>query len=345
MNASAVAARSLPNAVRPIGAFLVAAALVLAFVLRLAFAFGYWVGKPLTLDEQEYLQLGTSLANGQGLKYTGTAASRHFERPPGFAAFVAGVRIISGVRGATSPPPGSSSDVPAPLKVAQSLLGVLGVGLVAAIAAQAAGRAAAVTAAFLAAIYPPLVWICGYVLSEPLYSALALGVVWILQAAERGWATRRDSREGAAGNGRARLFGYVLLAGVTAGAAVLTKEAMVFFVPLAPLEDPALAAPAILQALGFAQSGHRTPLEQLVEHLGARQVLIVLDNFEQVMDAAPLVGEWLRVVRADDGWQETLDGWDVHLVLVEPKTPLVYRLEVNGWQKLYSDEVAVVYGR
>jgi hypothetical protein len=58
-----------------------------------------------------------------------------------------------------------------------------------------------------------------------------------------------------------------------------------------------------------------------------------------------VIGEWLRVARAEEGWQEVLDKWDVNLVLVEPTTPLVYRLEVNGWKELYADEVAVVYGR
>lgn len=58
-----------------------------------------------------------------------------------------------------------------------------------------------------------------------------------------------------------------------------------------------------------------------------------------------VIGEWLRAARAEEGWQEILDRWDVRLVLLEPTTPLVYRLEVNGWRQLYSDEAAVVYGR
>lgn len=58
-----------------------------------------------------------------------------------------------------------------------------------------------------------------------------------------------------------------------------------------------------------------------------------------------IIGEWLQIVRAEDGWQEALDRWEVHLVMLEPNTPLVYRLEVAGWQQLYSDEVAVLYGR
>jgi len=225
MNAPGVAARSLSQPIRSIRGFVVAA-LVLGFVLRLAFAFGYWVGKPLTLDEQEYLLLGGSLARGEGARYPGAEtgqAARHFERPPGFAALVAAALVVSGSRIEGTPGrqdgfPRSSSEVPASIKIAQALLGVLGIGLIAAVAAQVAGRAAAAAAAILAAIYPPLVWICGYVLAEPLYSVLALAVVWLLQRGVQ------RARRGSA---------LLLAAGCVAGTAVLTKEAMIFFVPLA----------------------------------------------------------------------------------------------------------------
>lgn len=58
-----------------------------------------------------------------------------------------------------------------------------------------------------------------------------------------------------------------------------------------------------------------------------------------------VLGEWLRIVRAEEGWQEALDRWGVHLVLLEPDMPLVKWLKEKGWNLLYSDEVAVVYGR
>jgi len=58
-----------------------------------------------------------------------------------------------------------------------------------------------------------------------------------------------------------------------------------------------------------------------------------------------LVEEWLRVVRAEAGWQATLDRWDVRLVLVEVGTPLAEVLAEAGWELLYEDGLAVVYGR
>ncbi len=239
MTPPAVTARATSNVVRPIAGIIVAA-LLLGLLLRLVFAFGYWVGKPLTLDEQEYLQLGASLAKGHGLRYDGADGTRHFERPPGFAAFVAGVLTVSGGLPASEgerPLPRSSSEVPSSIKIAQCLVGVLGVGFIAAVARQAAGRGAAVAAALLAAVYPPLVWICGYVLSEPLYSALAFAVVWLLNvplSESRSMARGPGSDLAGARQARsARLLARVFVAGLGAGIAVLTKEAMVFFVPLA----------------------------------------------------------------------------------------------------------------
>jgi len=52
----------------------------------------------------------------------------------------------------------------------------------------------------------------------------------------------------------------------------------VFWVGLAPLRDPELVVPAIAQTLG-AKDG-------LAEHIGAKQMLLVIDNFEQVISAA-----------------------------------------------------------
>ena len=42
-------------------------AVLLALTVRLAFAFGYWVDKPLTVDQVEYLMLADNLQVGKGL--------------------------------------------------------------------------------------------------------------------------------------------------------------------------------------------------------------------------------------------------------------------------------------
>lgn len=67
-----------------------------------------------------------------------------------------------------------------------------------------------------------------------------------------------------------------------------------FFVPLAPLDDPSLVATAILQTLGYVETKDLLVLEQIVDGIGTKQMLLVLDNFEHLMDgAAPLVSRLL----------------------------------------------------
>ena len=64
-----------------------------------------------------------------------------------------------------------------------------------------------------------------------------------------------------------------------------------FFVSIASITDPSLVLPAIASALGL-RSGV-TP-ESMGAELGERDLLVVIDNFEQVEDAAPLVNGFLR---------------------------------------------------
>ncbi|HET6744946.1 MAG TPA: adenylate/guanylate cyclase domain-containing protein [Candidatus Limnocylindria bacterium] len=66
----------------------------------------------------------------------------------------------------------------------------------------------------------------------------------------------------------------------------------VYFVPLGTIGEPGLVMPTIAQALGMPDPGGGA-LERLAEQLAGKQVLFVLDNFEQVIDAAPQIGELL----------------------------------------------------
>jgi predicted ATPase/class 3 adenylate cyclase len=66
-----------------------------------------------------------------------------------------------------------------------------------------------------------------------------------------------------------------------------------FFVDLSPIADPALVLPAIAQALGVREGGGRTLAEALNGYLVGKRLLLVLDNFEQVVDAAPVVADLL----------------------------------------------------
>jgi predicted ATPase/DNA-binding SARP family transcriptional activator len=67
------------------------------------------------------------------------------------------------------------------------------------------------------------------------------------------------------------------------------------FVSLAPVSDPKLLVPTIAEALGVRE-GDRSLAAGISEHLRERRLLLVLDNFEQLLAAAPFVGELLAAV-------------------------------------------------
>ncbi len=61
----------------------------------------------------------------------------------------------------------------------------------------------------------------------------------------------------------------------------------VVLVDLAPISDPDLVAAAIADALGLGERPGQERAEVLVAYLRDRRALLVLDNFEQVLAAAP----------------------------------------------------------
>jgi predicted ATPase/class 3 adenylate cyclase len=63
----------------------------------------------------------------------------------------------------------------------------------------------------------------------------------------------------------------------------------VFFVSLAPVRDWELVAPTIARTLGLREQPGETVLETLTEYVRDRQLLLLLDNFEQVLAAAPAI--------------------------------------------------------
>jgi len=67
----------------------------------------------------------------------------------------------------------------------------------------------------------------------------------------------------------------------------------VYVVSLAPISDPKLVISVIAQAFGLRASGDRSFLDILIDFLHSRQLLLVLDNFEQVLPAAPLLADLL----------------------------------------------------
>jgi predicted ATPase/class 3 adenylate cyclase len=92
---------------------------------------------------------------------------------------------------------------------------------------------------------------------------------------------------GAGGTGKTRL-------GLQA-AAELTEEFHegVFFVSLAAIRDPQLVVSAMAGTLGVKEEGGQPLLESLKSYLAERRMLLLVDNFEQVLEAAPMVTELL----------------------------------------------------
>jgi predicted ATPase len=101
--------------------------------------------------------------------------------------------------------------------------------------------------------------------------------------------TRPDSRvvtlTGTGGTGKTRL-------GLQVAAELLDDfPDGVFFVALAPLADPELVLATVAQTLAVPSTSGETLAAALGHHLRERRILLVLDNFEHVIEAAPLVAD------------------------------------------------------
>jgi predicted ATPase len=66
-----------------------------------------------------------------------------------------------------------------------------------------------------------------------------------------------------------------------------------FLVELAPISDPTLVPSTIAQALGVRDVGSRPIVDALSEHLRGQSLLLLLDNFEQILPAAPVMADLL----------------------------------------------------
>jgi AAA domain len=86
---------------------------------------------------------------------------------------------------------------------------------------------------------------------------------------------------GPGGSGKTRLC--IVLAAAVAG----DYPDGVYFVPLAPVRDPGLVPSTIARSIGLQDARDRPLMEHLVSQLRGRQLLLVLDNFEHLLAAAP----------------------------------------------------------
>ena len=127
--------------------------------------------------------------------------------------------------------------------------------------------------------FPPLKTISNTNLPRPASSFLGreAELQQVLSRIEDG--ARLVTLTGPGGTGKTRL------AIEAASTLVPQFKAGVFWIGLASLRDPELVTETIAQTLGAK--------EGLAEHVGERELLLLLDNLEQVIDAAPALGELL----------------------------------------------------
>jgi predicted ATPase/class 3 adenylate cyclase len=146
-----------------------------------------------------------------------------------------------------------------------------------------------VTVPDLSLSFPPLVSLDARPHNLPIHPTVLLGreraVAAVCTLLRQG--ARLVTLTGPGGTGKTRL-------GIQVAADLLDRfEHGVFLVELAPISDPALVPATIAQMLGLRDLGGRPVLDTLREYLRARSVLLVLDNFEQILPAAPVVADLL----------------------------------------------------
>jgi predicted ATPase/class 3 adenylate cyclase/DNA-binding XRE family transcriptional regulator len=143
----------------------------------------------------------------------------------------------------------------------------------------------------LRADFPPLRTLDQHQTNLPLQPTALIGrehEVAQVCAQLRGNDTRQLTLTGPGGTGKTRLALQV------AAESLDSFADGVYFVALAPIRDPALVIETIAATLGVKEGGDQPLPSLLKRHLRDKQLLLVIDNFEQVSDAAPLVAELLE---------------------------------------------------
>lgn len=68
----------------------------------------------------------------------------------------------------------------------------------------------------------------------------------------------------------------------------------VFLIPLAPISDPDLLPSTLASALGVREATGKPLFDHILDQIRDKRLLLVMDNFEQLLAAAPLIGQLLK---------------------------------------------------
>ena len=153
----------------------VTGAVLTGVVVRLWFGLGYWHHKPLTHDEQDtWCSPSTSrrpaASRASSPAHSRAPRSRRSARAPLYPAVLAALFTVTG-----QPTDRLPDSVPRAVQIAQACLAALTIWSIAALARRAMDPTSGAVAAWIAALYPPLVWSSAYALSEAVYTPLVLG--------------------------------------------------------------------------------------------------------------------------------------------------------------------------
>lgn len=113
----------------------------------------------------------------------------------------------------------------------------------------------------------------------------------------------------------------------------------VFFVALGPITQPDLVPDAVARALGVEEREGESLLQMLKTYLRDRHMLLVFDNFEQILDAAPIVNTLLAAspgLKALVTSREALFIYGEQTCVIEPLAAPGEREKINDWHRFPS---------
>jgi predicted ATPase/Tfp pilus assembly protein PilF len=119
----------------------------------------------------------------------------------------------------------------------------------------------------------------------------------------------------------------------------------VFMVYLAPVRESIDVPTAVANALGYQFTAGRTPEQQLCDYLRAKDLLLCLDNFEHVLDSAPLVAELLQAaprLKVVITSREPLRIEGEHIYRLEPLGVATGDGSYSDAELLFADRAALV---